>query len=302
MFIKYISYTILKQFLLTTKKSTSPYTAATVTLIVLFIIPTAILNYLVGPQNYWGFLELGPAGLFEEYCERNRMEAFLREPMNSWSNYGFVWFGLVCLFFAGKDIRNKTEKTNLVQQQPTLSIFAGLSFIYLGIGSFLYHASLSKVMQRWDMAGTYAAMISIVTIGFFYLFVLLFNQKKNWSIKPALVLFVLLGIAADYLMYLYKWKIDSTLAMLSLIGLMVLTIGIIRFLRGNKSNVLLAIFAFISMGIAYTIWVLDVKKILCAPDSPLQGHAIWHILTGLSLFLMYQYYRSIEPLDYENRN
>ena len=43
---------------------------------------------------------------------------------------------------------------------------------------------------------------------------------------------------------------------------------------------------------AYTIWILDNTRVLCAPTSLLQGHAVWHILTAAAAGLMFVYYRS----------
>jgi predicted membrane channel-forming protein YqfA (hemolysin III family) len=39
-------------------------------------------------------------------------------------------------------------------------------------------------------------------------------------------------------------------------------------------------------------WQLDVAGKFSGPDACLQGHAVWHLLTGLSLAGMYLFYRS----------
>lgn len=36
-------------------------------------------------------------------------------------------------------------------------------------------------------------------------------------------------------------------------------------------------------------WVLDTKKIWCDPTSPLQGHALWHALTAVTLYSVFLY-------------
>ena len=50
-----------------------------------------------------------------------------------------------------------------------------------------------------------------------------------------------------------------------------------------------SIFSIIS---AFLIWILDIKKILCYPQSIFQGHALWHLLSMLSIYFLYLYYRS----------
>jgi hypothetical protein len=39
-------------------------------------------------------------------------------------------------------------------------------------------------------------------------------------------------------------------------------------------------------------WVMDVAGKFSGPDTWLQGHAVWHLLTALSLAAIYLYYRS----------
>ena len=43
---------------------------------------------------------------------------------------------------------------------------------------------------------------------------------------------------------------------------------------------------------AGSVWILDRQRVVCEPDSLLQGHAVWHILTAVSIFFVYLYYRS----------
>nr|MCU0283912.1 ceramidase [Candidatus Nanopelagicales bacterium] len=44
------------------------------------------------------------------------------------------------------------------------------------------------------------------------------------------------------------------------------------------------------LAVAYALWVLDERGVLCAPDSPLQGHAAWHTLTAISALMLVLHY------------
>jgi len=44
--------------------------------------------------------------------------------------------------------------------------------------------------------------------------------------------------------------------------------------------------------LAFTIWNLDQRGQLCAPESLLQGHAAWHLLGAVALWFAFLYYRS----------
>ena len=59
-------------------------------------------------------------------------------------------------------------------------------------------------------------------------------------------------------------------------------------------NFLLAISCFI---IAFLIWILDFKRIICDPENHiLQGHAIWHILTAFCYLFLYRFYDEIRSV------
>jgi hypothetical protein len=60
--------------------------------------------------------------------------------------------------------------------------------------------------------------------------------------------------------------------------------------------------SFITLLIAFSIWVLDITNKLCSPTSVFQGHALWHILNTASIALAYLYYRSEEFLSPEEKD
>ncbi|MEZ5008941.1 MAG: ceramidase domain-containing protein [Chitinophagales bacterium] len=264
------------------------YQLATILLIILFVIPIAILSYTFKSDNIWSGLTLGVAGMYEEYCELNRMEDFLRERMNSWSNLAFVWFGLVCLLNGLRPNQNRKNK-NVIHQYPVLSVFTGLSFMYLGIGSFLYHAALTRFTQLLDVAGTYAAVNAIVGLGILSVLQIYLPKDK----KGPVGLMIVLIIIADVFFFVYKWQLDANVVLpIMVVILLMVTIGV-SISKHLKGNLILAILGFIAVCVAFYIRNLDVNKVFCNPESLLQGHSIWHLLTGSSLFLMYNYFRGI---------
>ena len=48
----------------------------------------------------------------------------------------------------------------------------------------------------------------------------------------------------------------------------------------------------LAKAVAFAIWIMDQQGTLCVPDSLVQGHAIWHLLGALSIWLNFSYYRS----------
>jgi hypothetical protein len=64
-----------------------------------------------------------------------------------------------------------------------------------------------------------------------------------------------------------------------------------RKIKPNNNEVFIQV-AALTLIAAFVLWVLDLTKILCAPNSWLQGHALWHVLGALAAGFLYLYYRS----------
>ncbi len=45
--------------------------------------------------------------------------------------------------------------------------------------------------------------------------------------------------------------------------------------------------------VAFAVWTLDLRGIMCAPDSLLQGHALWHLLNGAATLNVYLYFHPV---------
>ena len=59
----------------------------------------------------------------------------------------------------------------------------------------------------------------------------------------------------------------------------------------NVNNIRQALGFF---SVAFTFWLLDVKKILCWPDNHfLTGHAIWHLLAAAAIWVYFLAYRDL---------
>jgi predicted membrane channel-forming protein YqfA (hemolysin III family) len=44
------------------------------------------------------------------------------------------------------------------------------------------------------------------------------------------------------------------------------------------------------MAVAFLIWVVDWLRLVCTPDSFVQGHAIWHFLGALAAACLFKSY------------
>ena len=112
------------------------------------------------------------------YCENKAITSFepwVLTPVNSWSNYAFVFWGFVCITIGLRDTCKqeeiyKAEKSNHLKKHPEWIIFHGFSLIYGGVGSFAFHAGYTKLGHLFDMTGVFSMLGYPTLYAFFNLF------------------------------------------------------------------------------------------------------------------------------------
>jgi predicted membrane channel-forming protein YqfA (hemolysin III family) len=100
-----------------------------------------------------------------------------------------------------------------------------------------------------------------------------------------------LALAASFLLYKHKWSMRSSVVLPTLILIVAAFAVVDRFQRCRKLSVPLMLLSLAVLVAARICWVLDVAGKFSGPDTWLQGHAVWHLLTALSLASIYLYYR-----------
>lgn len=228
------------------------------------------------------------------------MGALIRQPLNSWSNFVYLWVALVFLRFAAHD-RARKEKgvsaPNLLSHHPILTVvFAGFAYL-LFVGSFLYHASLLYVSQKLDMSGTFGAMFCVLAYAFLRLWPVWLPQAKTWSEKIYGAVFGgTVGLLVIY--FNFFWHLEEVIPA-ALVPPLTCTMLLIYSLKTKHTHRWRWLFAAFALSqIAYLFRQLDVAKILCLPNSLIwQGHALWHILTGLAWLTVYCFFRTERPVS-----
>ena len=241
-------------------------------------------TYLTG--SVWEGMSMSKSALTVEYCEFNHVEKFFHQSMNTYSNLAYFFFGVLICQIAFRDYKNvKSSNLNRMEQFPMLSVLMGFCFIYLSIGSAFFHASLTWVGQRVDMNGTYGISIILASIGFYNVFYRVEFQNKA---KNLIVMVLLLIIM---LFYKIALMVSSSVLIPILILLLLILISINYVQFRKERSLILGILSFVLIIVAIKIRTLDVQKVGCDPESWYQGHAVWHLLTGLSSFCSYAFFR-----------
>jgi hypothetical protein len=209
------------------------------------------------------------------FCEFPRTGQMFLQPANSWSSFGYVCSGFMMIVLAS----NRDWRSAFAPQAATLF---GLTAIFVGLGSVLLHATLSLWGQFFDVMGMY------LVSGF--MLVSAVARWRGYSDKNAAILYV----ALVSLLIAILAVIPEVRRWLYGVVLIAAIIFELYCARPRRPGVMLRyyVLGIAAKGLAFTIWNTDQSRILCAPNSLIQGHAIWHLLGATALWFTFLYYRS----------
>ena len=277
--------------------------------------------YLIGEASRW--------------CERVS-DGWFREPVNTLSNFGFVFIGLIIFWIISKE---NTSKDNLFFGVTGITLIYATAAVYLGPGSMLMHATNTE----WGGWADNLSMVMYIVIPWLYNISLM----AKWSIKNFAITYFVIIISYAVLRWLYGWGLGIGFNLFGTsIGLWFISEALyrfwspaFRFLSGflgffvmflfgtspidifnnisdywwtlffwlpgllathkpeGRRSTIWFILGMISYFLAFAIWTTGVPDHQnCSPDSIIQAHGIWHLLTALATFLFFIHYRSEQKL------
>ena len=277
--------------------------------------------YLIGEASRW--------------CERVS-DGWFREPVNTLSNFGFVIIGLIIFWIISKENTSKDNLffgvTGITLIYATAAVYLGpgsmlmhatntewggwadnLSMVMYIVIPWLYNISLMAKWSIKNFAITYfVIIISYAVLRWLYGWGLgigfnLFGTSIGlWFISEALYRFwspafrFLSGFLGFFVMFLFG---TSPLDIFNNISDYWWTLffwlpGLLATHKpeGRRSTIWF-ILGMISYFLAFAIWTTGVPDHQnCSPDSIIQAHGIWHLLTALATFLFFIHYRSEQKL------
>jgi dihydroceramidase len=207
----------------------------------------------------------------ECFCEGLR-DSLIRQPANTWSSLAFV---VVALWIAARLSRGvRSERTVLAGAEPGLFLGA---LVLVGLGSAFYHASLTFVGQVFDVSGMYLVAT----------FILLHRLGPRWGVPPlaSVVGFVL---ANGVLM---AAQVTTPSLRRIVFGVLLVAALAVEWRSSRVGRTWLAAGAGL-MALAFAIWFIDRRRLVCDPGSLIQGHAAWHLLGALAAACLYRSYEA----------
>ena len=236
---------------------------------------TAVTLLLLALGPDWSVFAPASCTATRCFCELPRVGTLVLQPANSWSSYGYAFAGMLMIVLS----RSASWRSGF--GRDAAAVF-GVTAIFVGLGSVLLHATLSLWGQFFDVTGMY------FTSGF--MLVCALARWRNWPRQQSILVYG--GLLAVLLALLYAVpEVRRWLFAVVLIAAIVAELALARSLRpGVRTGYYLAGLA--TKALAFTIWNLDQRGLVCQPDSLIQGHAAWHLLGATALWLTFLYYRS----------
>lgn len=209
-----------------------------------------------------------------QHCEEN-LCAWVAAPADSWSNLAYLAMGVY-----------------LIRRAPPgpARIFGPLA-LFVGMSSFLFHASFTAAFQALDYAAMFALFLSMLALNAWragllgeralarsvwsgtglclLLFALL--RKAGLPVQPMILALAAAVLFSEY----WLWRRERAPSYAWLGGAVALA------------------------ACGFALWLGDYTRLLCNPGDHLwQGHAAWHLLTALGIGALARYYAQfMTPTD-----
>src|SRR5690606_8583142 len=113
--------------------------------------------------------------------------------------------GLLFLSLGVKDhfYEKRKQVTHFLARYPGFSILLGVSTLYLFVGSFMYHASVTRFFQKIDQTGIYFVITALMSYNIFKLFP--FFKYKDKEVSTHYIILVS-AVVLNVLFYTVLWK------------------------------------------------------------------------------------------------
>ncbi len=208
------------------------------------------------------------------FCEGLR-ESLIRQPANTWSSLAFV---AVALWVAAR-LGRRVRAGQAVFGGAETGLFLG-ALVLVGLGSAFYHASLTFIGQVFDVSGMYL----IAT------FILLHRLGPRLGAPPGLSVAVFV-LANGVLMAV---QVSAPSLRRIVFGVLLVSATTVEWRCSRAGRSWLAAAALL-MALAFAIWFVDLRRLMCDPQSLIQGHAAWHLLGALAAACLYRSYEAEAP-------
>ena len=260
----------------------------------ILLVFTALLASVTLPantNNFWDGWRESHGLRNPSYTEQIFISQIIRTRANTWSNLSYILVGLYAIALSCHDHRQSVTSTSgYVVRTPVMSLTFGVACCILGLASGLFHASLTRMGQQIDVAAMYMPLLTLCAVNLGRWMPASFNMGRR--LFPCWIPLLILVAVCSVILFVFKWSMSSVVVLSSLIAMVGISIVADQFRTSRQLNIRWVLLSFALLIAAVACRELDIARRFSSPQSWLQGHAFWHLLTSLSLATIYVYYRS----------
>lgn len=220
-----------------------------------------------------------------------------RQRANTLSNLAYVLVGLYVIAYAWWDHRRPTKETDpYAVRYPALMGLFGVTCIVLGIGSGLMHAAMTSWGHKLDVLGmiaTLSALLALHCARWIPSIPVCGRRWPTWPVAGFLAVTISIYLAVN----VHMFGSAGNTAYAGLIGIVGTTMAVEHIFGKTSRQYRWLVLSAVSLALAFYVWNLDRAGLFSSPDSWFQGHAIWHLLTAVTLGSAAVFYRSEMPVN-----
>lgn len=249
-------------------------------------------------SSFWSFDVWGSIR-GNTYCEPLQLRGAIQEPINAWSNIGYVVLGALTIGLACKDAcgRHKPD-VHTIQAHPWFACLMGLTWVCLGFFSFLFHGAHVSVFHRLDIGftnSTAAALVAWSLLGLAYRVRPPISRRvQPWTVAMAAAL-----VLTDAMFIVYKYEMNAMIVLSTLVALVIFIEVIVQPLWCGKTRRQFGLTAtgVLSMLFSFLLRNAEVSwgKPLCLYSTWFQPHALWHLMSAVAIACQVASWRSPFP-------
>jgi hypothetical protein len=197
-----------------------------------------------------------------EFCEK-ATSFIIKRPFYALSNIVYLFVGVLIL--------NKKTRFSKV---------FGYTSLFIGLASFVYDASYTYVSQLVDLF----AMLVFVNI------LISLNIKRIFGFSNKFLTFlgvVFISFGISVIIYFKSFSGEFVF------GIFVITVVLTELFlwkSGKSKNIKTFLFGFLVFTLGFVVWLPDAMGLLCDPNNIVNGRSLFHVLTSITVYVLYKYY------------
>lgn len=217
------------------------------------------------------------------FCETTIVDAFIRQPANTYTNLGYLLVAALMWAYTRKAVHKAGAGENsFLGRLPMFGyIYAGC-LAYTFLGSAFFHASLGLFPEQVDLSAVYATAAVPLAFGLHRSL-----EIRDYSISRSMLLLVFgLWVLLSSIFALRMTAYYVFPGMLIATGIAIADVES----RNGKPTPWKWLLTLGAAILASTFFfIADIQRIACVPDGLIHPHGMWHLSAALAAAAMFGY-------------